>query len=280
MAFHHRPKLGQHFLCDSDFQRRLVAALGLYPDDLVIEIGAGRGELTELLAEQARHVIALEVDEQLASHLKQKCGDNPRVEVCVRDILQTDLGRVCREHGHQQCFVFGNLPYYITSPILHHVFRFRSAIRSMGLLMQREVAERVTALPGTRDYGYLRVMVQTHSQPRASLHIPPGAFRPRPQVHSTLVVFAMEPSFPLWSPAEEEQFLQFVKLCFAQKRKTILNNLAARYSQAKVLHAFEELGFARTCRAEQLPIDRLAQLYGELDRPNEQRSKGNGTNRP
>ena len=151
----HRPKLGQHFLHDQQYRTRIVAELPLQVGDVVIEIGPGRGAMTALLAEHARKVIAIEVDAALAQQLQEDFRDQPSVQIILADVLRVDFAALCRQEGIARAFVFGNLPYYITSPILHHLFAQRDSIRSMGLLMQREVAERVTAVPGTRDYGYL-----------------------------------------------------------------------------------------------------------------------------
>ncbi len=135
-----RPKLGQHFLADVRYRSRIVQALGLRPDDLVIEIGPGHGAITPLVAAQARQVAAVELDPALAAELQQKFQQEPRVEVINADILATDLAAICRRFQARECFVFGNLPYYITSPILHHLLEFAGSIRAMGLLVQREVA--------------------------------------------------------------------------------------------------------------------------------------------
>ena len=150
----HRPKLGQHFLHDQGYRNKILEALPLEADDVVIEIGPGRGAMTALLAGRARRVIAIELDRALAQGLQEEFPEESRVQVIPADVLRVDFAALCRQAEVEQAFVFGNLPYYITSPILHHLFAQRDAIRSMGLLMQREVAERLTAEPGTRDYGY------------------------------------------------------------------------------------------------------------------------------
>ena len=183
------PKLGQHFLHDARYRARILAALPLVSSDVVFEIGPGRGAMTGLLAERARKVIAIEIDKKLAQALQEEFRHTSRVEIVLGDVLGVDFATLCRREGVAQGFVFGNLPYYITSPILHRLFAQRDSIRAMGLLMQREVAERVTAMPGTRDYGYLTVATQIYAQPRIALAVPPGAFSPAPKVHSALVTF-------------------------------------------------------------------------------------------
>jgi 16S rRNA (adenine1518-N6/adenine1519-N6)-dimethyltransferase len=279
-----RPKLGQHFLASVAYRRHIAEALHLRADDLVIEIGAGRGAMTELLAARAGRVVAIELDAVLAANLGEKLKATPQIEVLESDILTTDLAALCREHEAEKCFVFGNLPYYITSPILHRLFAFAPWIRAMALLVQREVAGRLTALPGTRAYGYLSVLTQLYSRPRVVLGVPPGAFSPPPKIHSALVDFQMIPQLPEWvrereaSPTLPRQaarpreiafepaarFLDFVKCCFAQKRKNLLNNLAGIYSRERVERALTGLDLPPNTRAEQLALSQFAGLFERL----------------
>ncbi len=266
-----RPKLGQHFLADPGYRRRIFEALDLRERDLVIEIGAGRGAMTELLAERAQRVIAIEIDPALARKLEEKIQNQPRIEVLQADILTCDITEICRRSRREQCFVFGNLPYYITSPILHRLFSFWARVRVMALLVQREVALRLTASPGTRAYGYLSVLTQLYSQPRLVLTVPPGAFSPPPKVHSALVEFQIRPRFPEWSQegdgpgaGKEKKFLEFVKRCFAQKRKNLLNNLGGIYSRDRTERELARLSLPHGVRAEQLTLDQFAELYRRL----------------
>ena len=257
-----RPKLGQHFLHDRRFQKRIGATLPVQPDDLVCEIGAGRGAMTELLAARARQVVALEIDSELARRLQQKCAHKPNLEVLEGDILQTSLEGLCRRYQQDRCYVFGNLPYYITSPILHHLLEEAAWIKGMAFVVQREVAERLTALPGSRSYGYLTVLTQLASHPHLEFGIPPGAFSPPPKVDSALVTFEMK-SF-LFSGEDRKALLEFVKLCFAHKRKNLLNNLQPVYSRQRVEAALAALLLAPTVRAEQLPFQQFAELHARL----------------
>ncbi len=273
-----RPKLAQHFLTDSRLGRRIAESLDLNSVDLVVEIGAGRGAMTELLADRARYLVAIELDAVLAESLKERLQGDPRIEILQADILLTDLAQLCRRHEMERCFVFGNLPYYITSLILHHLFRFQSWIRAMALLMQREVAQRVTAVPGTRAYGYLSVLAQLYSQPHIALSVPPGAFSPSPKVQSALVYFKMRAKFPEWggggegsallrpsSVEEESKFLEFVKRCFARKRKNLLNNLAKIRPRRRLEQALSDLALPLSVRAEQLTLEQFISLFRRLD---------------
>lgn len=260
----HRPKLGQHFLTSENYRQRIVESLSLRADDLVLEIGPGRGAMTELLAARARRVVAVELDTSLAKQLEQKLKDSAKIEIVRGDILTTDLAALCRRHQTETCYVFGNLPYYVTSPIIHHLLEQAASIRAMAVLVQREVAERLTAQPGSRDYGYLTVLAQLHAEPRIALRVPPGAFSPPPQVQSALVHFAMRPKFPAWSAPERERFLDFVKSCFAQKRKNLFNNLRTTYSHDAIEAAFDALGISPRKRAEELHLGFLASLFERL----------------
>jgi len=255
-----RPKLGQHFLVSDGYRRRIVQALPLRSDDLVVEIGPGRGAMTELLAERVRRVMAIELDAKLASELKGKLAGNSNIVIEQGDILTANLAAICRASHTSQCFVFGNLPYYITSPIIHHLMDSASSIRGMALLVQREVAERLAVRRGTRDYGYLSVLAQLHSEPCIALYVPPGAFSPPPKVHSALVDFKMRVQFREGSALERGRFLEFVKLCFAQKRKNLLNNLAGRFGREGVAKALAKLQLPATARAEELAVQQFVDL--------------------
>jgi 16S rRNA (adenine1518-N6/adenine1519-N6)-dimethyltransferase len=261
-----RPKLGQHFLHDQRYRNRILEALPLDARDVVFEIGPGRGAMTALLAERARKVIAIEIDRALARGLQEDFRGESRVEIILADVLRVDFAALCRQEGIAQGFVFGNLPYYITSPILHHLFRQWDSIRAMGLVMQQEVAERLTAGPGTREYGYLTIATQIYSQPQIALAIPPGAFSPAPKVQSALVTFRMMAKFDRWPQVICDEFLEFVKRSFAQKRKNLLNNLAGLYPRSRIMQAFEEAGKPASWRAEQLSLEDLAAIFLRLTR--------------
>jgi 16S rRNA (adenine1518-N6/adenine1519-N6)-dimethyltransferase len=257
-----RPKLGQHFLRDRQFQRRIVESLAIQSNDLVLEIGPGRGAMTELLAARAQQIVAIEVDRELARMLQQKFSNKLGIEVLEADILLSDLSTLCRRYQRERCFVFGNLPYYITSPIIHHLLDYAGWICGMGLVVQREVAERLSALPGSRDYGYLTVLTQLGTNPHIEFGIPPGAFSPPPKVDSALVTFQMK---GIQHPAEQRKtLLEFVKLCFAHKRKNLLNNLAPAYPRQRVETELAALKLPQTIRAEQLELEQFQILLARL----------------
>jgi 16S rRNA (adenine1518-N6/adenine1519-N6)-dimethyltransferase len=265
-TFH--PKLGQHFLHDDRYRNDILEELDLLPDDLVIEIGPGNGAMTGLLADRARRLIAIEIDRALAQKLEEDFEAKNSVRIIREDILNVDFAALCQQEGVMQSFVFGNLPYYITSPILHQLFAQRESVRSMALLMQREVADRLTAEPGSRDYGYLTVATQMFTRPEIVVSIPPGAFSPPPKVQSALVTFTMRAMFDSWTKQESDAFLEFVKACFAQKRKSLLNNLGGRFARTKLTESLANAGKTSTARAEELSVKELAALYQSLQGQN------------
>jgi 16S rRNA (adenine1518-N6/adenine1519-N6)-dimethyltransferase len=261
-----RPKLGQHFLQDIALCQKIAHSLAICPDDLVIEIGAGEGAMTRLLAARALRLIAIEVDPSLAARLESEFSGTANVQILQQDILKVDLRAMITSREAASCYVFGNLPYYITSPILRHLFSAHASIRHMTLMMQREVAERVVAQPGSRAYGVLSVLAQCWSQPEFSLAVPRGAFSPVPSVDSLLVDFAMSARFPAWDEGTHKVFLRFIQRGFRLKRKTLLNNLSLEYGRLRTERALKTRGLDARARAERLSVDQFAELFYELNR--------------
>jgi 16S rRNA (adenine1518-N6/adenine1519-N6)-dimethyltransferase len=242
-------KLGQHFLIRSAILDRIALAVCPEPVDAVIEIGPGRGALTEKLLERANRVIAIEVDAGLVAHLRSKFADDPRLEVVHADVLATDLGQWGRLP------IAGNLPYYITSPILERAVR--SGAPRAVFLIQKEVAERLTAKAGSREYGYLTVQTALFADARRLFDVKPGAFQPPPKVDSSVVF--LEPHARDLGVGDRDAFLRFLGLCFRQKRKTLRNNLVGVYGRAAI-DALPEAAM----RAEQLSLEQLAELYRKI----------------
>lgn len=249
-------KLGQHFLTDASWQERIVRAIR--PDGgLWLEIGAGHGELTTRLARLASKVIGIEVDPRLARRLREVTANHENVEVVESDVMAVDFAKLT---GGERFSVYGNLPYYITSPILHRLFEHASQISAIHIVIQFEVAVRIVARPGRRDYGYLSVASQWFGRPEIAFRIPPGAFRPRPKVASALVSFRMPGERANCAVKSEAAFLEFVKECFAQKRKTLRNNLRARFGE-RTEEVLATAGFAKDARAEQLAPADFVKLF-------------------
>ncbi len=238
-------RLGQHFLNNPTILRRIAEFACPEPCPLVIEIGPGKGSLTRRLLERAERVVAIEIDPSLAHGLE---GLSHRLEVVQADVLKTDLAQ------WGPAVVAGNLPYYITSPIVEKVLAMGSLLRNFVCLTQLEVAERMTASPGSKQYGYLSVSVQSRCDAERLFTVPPGAFSPPPKVTSAVV--RMTPKPPVVLPIAP--FLEFASRCFSQKRKTLRNNLVGFYKNR--IEAEPE----GRMRAEQLSVTQLASLYERL----------------
>ena len=249
-------KLGQHFLTDASWQERIARAIRI-DDGVWVEIGAGHGEMTTRLAQRARRVIAVELDPRLARRLREVTAPCGNVEVVESDVMALDFDQLV---GEKRFSVYGNLPYYITSPILHRLFESADRIAAIHIVIQFEVAVRIVASPGRRDYGYLSIVSQWFGRPRIAFRLPPGAFRPQPKVASALVSFDMPGEREKHRISNETRFLEFVKECFAQKRKTLRNNLRARFGE-RTEEILQETGLNLDARAEQLTVSQFAALF-------------------
>jgi 16S rRNA (adenine1518-N6/adenine1519-N6)-dimethyltransferase len=238
-------RLGQHFLIRGSILERIAAAACPDHVELVVEIGPGRGALTEKLLQRASRVVAIELDAWLVGHLRTRFDD--RLELVHQDVLTADLGR------WPGVPIVGNLPYYITSPILEKVARLDYA-RAV-FLMQKEVAERLVAAPGSRDYGFLTVQTSVFARARLLFGVKPSAFHPPPKVDSAVVLLERRPP----AVSDPDAFLAFASACFRQKRKTLRNNLVGVYGKEAV-DALPEASL----RGEQLSLDQLIAIYQRL----------------
>ena len=256
-----RQVLGQHFLRDAGVARAIVDLLAPTPADVVVEIGAGAGALTEMLARRAGRVIALEIDRALVARLRASL---PAVEVIEADARTWPYARVERPPGGH-VLVAGNLPYSAGTRILLALIRARTAVDRMAVMLQREVAERVAAPPGSKVYGSLSVLTQLYCDVRIALRVPPGAFRPAPQVDSAVLHLTPLPATRV-PVADERRFETVVRAAFAQRRKMLANSLGPALSipveQAKA--AARAAGIDPTQRAETLTIEQFAALTAAL----------------
>jgi 16S rRNA (adenine1518-N6/adenine1519-N6)-dimethyltransferase len=268
-----KPKLGQHFLRDESAARRIVDALGDISQQTVLEIGPGTGPITGILVRRARRVIAIELDKVLAAQLRMQLAMASNIEVIEGDVLAIDFDTVFGpkpgasrpglEWKPDPVDLVGNLPYYITSEILLRLFEYRRYFRQMVIMVQREVAERIAAKPGTRDYGLLSATAQLYTRVEQLFTLPPGAFDPPPKVHSAVLRLIVAPQLEKLG-VEEEGFILFLKLSFGQKRKTLWNNLKSQYNSDVLRAALVESGVKPNVRAEALPLDRTAALFRAL----------------
>lgn len=242
--------LGQHFLSNSTILERIARAACPAPVDLVVEIGPGKGALTQHLLQHAARVVAIEIDTILVNYLAQRFKDEPRLTVVNQDVLKSDLG------AWGPATIAGNLPYYITSPILDKVFASGEAWQRAAFLVQKEVAQRITAQPGSRDYGFLSVQTQSNAKAKILFSVGRGAFSPPPKVESA--VFGLDRIPP---PVEDlPAFLKFASAAFRHKRKTLRNNLVERYTREQL-----DLLDIGSKRAEQLSIPDLAAIWRQLE---------------
>jgi 16S rRNA (adenine1518-N6/adenine1519-N6)-dimethyltransferase len=265
MQMKRKPKFGQNFLVDDAARHAIVDALGDLTKRTVIEIGPGHGAITEILARRCHRLIALELDRALAAELTFRFRDQPQVQIIEVDVLKTDL-RALVPDG-ETADVIGNLPYYITSDILLQLFAAGSAglIARAVLMMQREVADRVAADPGVRDYGLLSATAQMNARVENLFTLPPSAFSPPPEVYSTVLRLEFAPRFAELG-VDAAGFNSFLKRCFAQKRKTLQNNLRAAGHSAEELSAAWPASIPSQARAESLALELMAELYRSLSK--------------
>jgi 16S rRNA (adenine1518-N6/adenine1519-N6)-dimethyltransferase len=245
-----RQKLGQHFLASRGILERIAAAACPPDTPLVIEIGPGQGALTEHLLERARRVVAIELDPGMVERLRHRLAGEPRLEIIHGDALQVDL----TQWG--PAVIAGNLPYYVATPILERAVMLGPGFSPGVYLIQKEVAERVTAAPGAKAYGYLTVRLELFARRELLFTVKPGAFRPPPKVESAVVRLTWQPRAGEMGIADPERFLRFVSASFRHKRKTVRNNLTSVYP----LQAIDSLPLAGH-RAEALSLAQFADLY-------------------
>ena len=266
-----RPKLGQNFLTDQSAAEKIVAALGEIRSAIVIEIGPGQAVLTSILAKRTGRLIPIELDRVLAAQLSLQFSRQPNVEVIEADVLTVDVANLIARKPDpilhlpqaQKAKVIGNLPYYITSDILLHLFHFHEWISEIVIMVQREVADRIAAKPGSRDYGLLSATAQMYARVENLFTLPPGAFTPPPKVHSSVLRLMMAPRVAELG-IETEPFVEFLKLSFGQKRKTLLNNLKPSYDPAVVRAALKSQRLREDVRAEAIPLEKAAGVFRRL----------------
>jgi 16S rRNA (adenine1518-N6/adenine1519-N6)-dimethyltransferase len=268
-----KPKLGQNFLIDHGAIQRIVDALGDISQITVVEIGPGRAALTDLLAKRAGRLIAVEFDRVLAAQLRMHFSRHPNVEILEADILKVDLATILgaqpgplRDLRPTEVFrgrVVGNIPYYITSDILLRLFRYTSRLEFAVLMMQLEVADRVAAQPGHSEYGLLSATAQMYARVEKLFKLPNTAFDPPPKVESAVLRLTVAPRFDELE-VDECGFIDFLKLVFAQKRKTLVNNLRAKYEKREIETAMKMAKLKPDVRAEAVSLPAMATLYRGL----------------
>ncbi len=260
-----KKRLGQHFLVDRNILNKIVRAAQVEKEDVILEVGPGLGEMTLALAHQAKKVIGIEIDERLVAILRQKVKDRPNVKVIKSDVLKIDFKRHFREET-RPIKVVANLPYQISTPLLFRFIESKEIFSDLFLMLQKEVAERMVASPGRKEYGPLSIFIQAFSNVSIQFIIKPSAFFPPPKVESGLVHMAWKEK-PMIKTDDEEWFKRVVKACFSYRRKTLIN--ALKHSELSPLRSvesrMEEIGIDPRRRPETLTIDEFARLAGALN---------------
>lgn len=268
--FSFQKKFGQNFLIDSNILEKIVDSAELTDQDCVLEIGPGIGTMTQYLAEQAREVIAVEIDKNLIPILEETLGDYDNVTVINEDILKVDINRIVQErNGGRPIKVVANLPYYITTPIIMALFEKHIPLQSITIMVQKEVADRMQVGPGTKDYGALSLAVQYYSKPEIVARVPASCFMPRPNVDSTVIRLERYEE-PLVEVADESYLFAVIRASFNQRRKTLVNGLTNAgnlgVSRPDVEKVLAEMELSPTVRGETLTLEQFAELSSRLYR--------------
>lgn len=257
-----RHALGQHFLANEGVLRKIAGVIDPRPDDVIVEVGPGRGALTAWLTGKAGRVIAIEKDPRLAAGLQDMAPDN--TEVIRGDFLKVDLHEILKKAGAPALRLVGNIPYSISSPLLFRVLDERELIADCVFLLQKEVAERVTAGPGTKSYAPLGILLQNEFEAKIAFLVAPGSFSPPPKVQSALLTLGRRHA-PLLPDAADEPFRAFLRAAFAERRKMLWKNLSRRATPGALTAAYGSLGLSRNARAEELSPEVLFALFRSLD---------------
>lgn len=268
--FAFQKKFGQNFLIDTHVLERIVTAAGVTKDDLVLEIGPGIGSMTQYLCENAREVIAVEIDTALIPILKDTLSDYDNVTVINKDILKVDINQLAMEKNQGRPIkVVANLPYYITTPIIMGLFESHVPIDNITVMVQKEVADRMQVGPGTKDYGALSLAVQYYAEPYIVANVPPNCFIPRPNVGSAVIRLTTHKEIPVHVEDEKLMF-RLIRASFNQRRKTLVNGLnnspEIHLPKEVIAQAIEELGVSPTIRGEALDLEQFAELSNIISR--------------
>ena len=262
--FGFQKKFGQNFLIDAHVLEKIIVAAGVGEQDCVLEIGPGIGTLTQYLAEKARRVVAVEIDQNLIPILEETLEDCPNVTVINEDILKVDIARLTREYNEGRPIkVVANLPYYITTPIIMNLFEQEVPLDNMTVMVQKEVADRMQAGPGTKDYGALSLAVQYYAKPYIAANVPPNCFIPRPNVGSAVIRLTRHEKPPVQTRDPRLMFA-LIRAGFNQRRKTLKNSLdnwgGLSFTKEQIGQGIESLGMGPSVRGEALSLEQFATL--------------------
>jgi 16S rRNA (adenine1518-N6/adenine1519-N6)-dimethyltransferase len=264
-----KPKkyLGQNFLIDDNINRFIVKALGLSKDGAVLEIGAGLGELVNLIKEEASLVMAFEIDNDLCNLMRQRFDAEKKVEVFNQDILSTDLEELIKGRGFNEITIVGNLPYYISSAIIFHLINYRRLIKKVLIMLQLEVALRLVSEAGTKDYGILSCLLDYYARKKIIKKVKKSCFLPQPKVDSALVELSFYKQPPI-KVKDEDLFIKVIKTTFGQRRKTITNTLSNLMAEGadkkKTLEILSNLGINPAVRPEKLRVEDFGAISDKI----------------
>lgn len=262
--FHFQKKFGQNFLIDTHVLERIVEAAGITKEDFVLEIGPGIGTMTQYLCENARQVMAVEIDQNLIPILKETLSAYDNVTVINEDVLKLDIAKAAEEYnGGKPIKVVANLPYYITTPIIMGLFESHVPLESVTVMVQKEVADRMQSAPGTKEYGALSLAVQYYAEAEIVANVPPNCFMPRPKVGSAVIRLTCHKEKPV--KVRDEKFMfRVIRASFNQRRKTLQNGLGndagLPVTKEQAAQALEQMGLSSTIRGERLSLQEFAQL--------------------
>lgn len=263
-GFNFQKKYGQNFLIDTHVLDKIIGAAQIGPDDFVLEIGPGIGTMTQYLACAARKVVAVEIDKALIPILEDTLSDYDNARVINNDVLKVDIAKLAEEeNGGKPIKVVANLPYYITTPIIMGLFENHVPIKSITVMVQKEVADRMQVGPGTKDYGALSLAVQYYAKPYIVANVPPNCFMPRPKVGSAVIRLERYEEPPV-KVKDEKLMFRIIRASFNQRRKTLANGLKNSaeldYAKEEIEAAIEALGRGASIRGEALTLEEFAKL--------------------
>lgn len=261
--FNFQKKFGQNFLIDTSVLERIIEESHITKDDCVLEIGPGIGTMTQYLAENARYVVAVEIDKALIPILGDTLSEYDNVTVINDDILKVDIQALCDKYNEGRPIkVVANLPYYITTPIIMGLFESNVPLESITIMVQKEVADRMQCGPGTKDYGALSLAVQYYAKPEIVANVPPNCFMPRPNVGSAVIRLTRYNEPPV-NVDDPKKMFKLIRASFNQRRKTLVNGLAnggLGISKEQVSEALDKMGLTTTIRGEALTLEQFAEL--------------------
>jgi len=264
---HIKPKksLGQNFLIDKNIQKKIISACNLSKEDIVLEIGSGRGDLTVQLAQRAKKVYALEIDQRLYPQLEQALEIYDHCQIIKSDILKFNLGKFLQDNLiRQKIIVVGNIPYYISSPIMEHLFKYAQDISTAFITVQKEFAHRVRAVPGSKEYGSFSCFVRYYCFAKILFEIKRNSFKPAPNVDSCFLSLKFRERPPV-SVRNEEALFKLIRTAFNQRRKTLRNSLEGKVSQEKLNNYFLKAEIDKNVRPEDLSLEQFANLNNFLE---------------